>query len=113
VLAPCCHALYEICYLQRSNGDRGIGRVVLILLSTGHSNIVYTEILQRLTDDHLGSVYYLHTLEQLLTIWNETMNKVRTGGGPLCSFERIVPAIVSNWNCSKGGPDVLSPLINT
>ena len=90
--------------------------------------ILYTDILQRLTADHLGWVYGddpipsftstelhhvvdLHTLEQQLAIWHAVRDQVRTGCAPLCSIERIVPALVSNWNCSKGGADVLSAFL--
>ena len=53
----------------------------------------------------------MHALAQQLVIWHAVMNQVRTDAVPLCSIERIVPALVFNWNSSKGGADVLSALL--
>jgi hypothetical protein len=48
---------------------------------------------------------------QHLAVWCEAVKYVTSTRKPLPAIERIVPAVVSNWNSSKGGADVLSALL--
>lgn len=49
--------------------------------------------------------------KQHLAVWCEAVKYVTSTRKPLPAIERIVPAVVSNWNSSKGGADVLSALL--
>lgn len=49
----------------------------------------------------------MHTLEQQLDVWRATVAYVQQHGA-LPAIERIIPALVSLWNASKGGCDVSS-----
>ena len=106
--------------------DSGIERAVLIIFPQATLTL-YREILERLADEHLGWVYGddpipsftraelhhvvdIHTLTQQLSVWRAAVHHVSLYG-PWCAIERIIPALIANWNCSKGGADVLSALL--
>jgi hypothetical protein len=70
------------------------------------------EVVPTFDTEILGNCTDMHTLHQTLSVWHAAVRCYEESGSvPFPAIRSISPAIVSYWNYTKGGCDVISRLI--